>query len=244
VAFAGLIVLLALARGRHTPADPGAQRGFGRRYWLVVAGQVAAIPAGAALLNGPAGLSHAVVAWVSVVVGAHFLVLAAIWRLRLFRLLGAAIALCGVAGLGRCGHRLPAGGDRRSRRPARSAAARRWLCRSSRHYQAAGGRDLPGQPAQVAVAEYPADHGDRPGGGRDSSTCGRLREERRSPATGLVLAGYPSYRMFVAMPVGQATNHPGRLTAVTGTCQTVEPVFGQTNACALHCGSVPSWFLE
>jgi hypothetical protein len=104
VAFAGLVALLAQARGTqargtHTSAGPGAQRGFGRRYWLVVAGEVAAIPAGAALLNGPAGLPHAVVAWVSVVVGAHFVVLAAIWRLRLFRLLGAAIALCGIAGL-------------------------------------------------------------------------------------------------------------------------------------------------
>jgi len=99
VAFAGLIVLLALARGTHAPADPGAQRGFGRPYWLVVAGEAAAIPAGAALLNGPAGLPHAVVAWVSVVVGVHFVVLAAIWRLRLYHLLGAAIALCGAAGL-------------------------------------------------------------------------------------------------------------------------------------------------
>jgi hypothetical protein len=97
VAFAGLIVLLA--RGTRTPADPGVQRGFGRRYWLVVAAEAAAIPAGAALLNGPVGLPHAVVAWVSVVVGVHFVVLAAIWRLGLFRLLGASIALCGIAGL-------------------------------------------------------------------------------------------------------------------------------------------------
>jgi hypothetical protein len=99
VAFAGLIVLLTLARGTHTPGDPGAQRGFGLGYWLVVAGEVVAILAGAALLNGPAGLPHAVVAWVSVVVGVHFVVLAAIWRLRPFRLLGVAITLCGVAGM-------------------------------------------------------------------------------------------------------------------------------------------------
>ena len=99
VAFAGLIVLLTLARGTHTPADPGARRGFGLGYWLVVAGEAVAIPAGAALLNGPAGLPHAVVAWVSVVVGVHFVVLAAIWRLRPFRLLGVAITLCGVAGM-------------------------------------------------------------------------------------------------------------------------------------------------
>ena len=51
------------------------------------------------VLRGPAGLPNAVVAWVSVVVGVHFLLLAAIWRLRLFRHLGAAITLCGVAGL-------------------------------------------------------------------------------------------------------------------------------------------------
>lgn len=99
VAFAGLIIVLALAGGTHPPAGRGANGGFGSRYWLVVAGELAAIPAGAALLNGPAGLPDAVVAWVSVVVGVHFVVLAAIWRLRLFRRLGAAIVLCGIAGL-------------------------------------------------------------------------------------------------------------------------------------------------
>jgi len=98
VVFAGLVALLVLARGPHAAAGPGAQGGFGSRYWLVVAGEVAAIPAGAAVL-GPAGLGHAVVAWVSVVVGAHFVVLAAIWRLQLFRRIGVAIALCGVVGL-------------------------------------------------------------------------------------------------------------------------------------------------
>jgi hypothetical protein len=62
-------------------------------------GEAAAIVGGAAVLNGPAGLPRAVVAWVSVVVGVHFLVLAAIWRMPLFRHLGGAIALCGVAGI-------------------------------------------------------------------------------------------------------------------------------------------------
>ena len=103
MAFAGLVALLALARGARSPAGPGARGGFGRSYWLVVAGEAAAIPAGAALLNGPAGLPDAVVAWVSVVVGVHFVVLAAIWRLRLFRRLGVAITLCGIAGLAAAG---------------------------------------------------------------------------------------------------------------------------------------------
>ena len=90
------------------PVSPEARDGFGRRYWLVVAGEVAAIFAGSVVLRGPAGLPNAVVAWVSVVVGVHFLVLAAIWRLRLFRYLGAAIALCGVAGLTAAGAGAPA----------------------------------------------------------------------------------------------------------------------------------------
>src|SRR5262249_60280333 len=82
------------------PVGQGAGGGFGSRwYWLAGAGEVAACPGGVALLSGPAGLPGAGVAWVSAVVGVHFVVLDALWRLRLFRLLGAAIALCGIAGL-------------------------------------------------------------------------------------------------------------------------------------------------
>jgi len=99
VAFAGLAALLVRDRGLRPAAGQAAFGSFGSAYWLVVAGEAIAILAGAAVLNGPAALPRAVVAWVSVVVGVHFLVLAAIWRLKLFRLLGAGIALCGVAGL-------------------------------------------------------------------------------------------------------------------------------------------------
>jgi hypothetical protein len=99
VVFAGLVALLALPAGPRPPVDPRVRSGFGKGYWLVVAGEAAAIPAGAAVISGPAGLQHAAVAWVSVVVGVHFVVLAAIWRLPLFRYLGVAMALCGIAGL-------------------------------------------------------------------------------------------------------------------------------------------------
>ena len=97
--FAGLAALLALAAGPRPPAGPAARSGFGKGYWLVVAGEAAAIPVGAALISGPGGLQNAAVAWVSVVVGVHFVVLAAIWRLPLFGYLGVAMALCGIAGL-------------------------------------------------------------------------------------------------------------------------------------------------
>jgi hypothetical protein len=55
--------------------------------------------AGSAILGGPFDLPRTVVAWISVVVGVHFFALAAIWRMSFFRRLGAAIALCGIAGL-------------------------------------------------------------------------------------------------------------------------------------------------
>ena len=97
VAFAGLLALLAVRRGSGAPATAAARGGFGPRYWLVVAAEVAAIAAGSALLNGPLDRPRAVVAWVSVVVGVHFAALAAVWRVSLFRWLGAAIALAGVA---------------------------------------------------------------------------------------------------------------------------------------------------
>jgi len=57
------------------------------------------------VLNGPAGLPNAVVAWVSVVVGVHFLMLAAIWRLRLFRVLLLAAAYRGVTRAAQATHR-------------------------------------------------------------------------------------------------------------------------------------------
>jgi hypothetical protein len=101
VALALLVALIALPRGGLLARDPQgtAPGGFGTRYWLVVVGEGAAIVAGAAILSGPLATPRAVVAWVSLVVGVHFLALAAIWELSLFRFLGAAVASCGAAGL-------------------------------------------------------------------------------------------------------------------------------------------------
>jgi len=106
VVFAGLVALLAAGRGpgaasaeTEAEAEAATRGGFGPRYWLIVAAEVAAFIAGSALLNGPLDRPRAVVAWVSVVVGVHFFALAALWRVSLFRWLGAAITLCGLAGL-------------------------------------------------------------------------------------------------------------------------------------------------
>jgi len=106
VVFAGLVALLAAGRrpGAGSAGTEAPTRGgFGPRYWLIVAAEVAAFIAGSALLNGPLDRPRAVVAWVSVVVGVHFFALAALWPVSLFRWLGAAITLCGLAGLAAAG---------------------------------------------------------------------------------------------------------------------------------------------
>jgi hypothetical protein len=72
--------------------------GFDAGYWLIVALEALGIVAGAAVLRS-VGLGSATVAWVSIVVGVHFIALAALWRVSLFLPLGAAIALCGVAAI-------------------------------------------------------------------------------------------------------------------------------------------------
>ncbi len=72
---------------------------FGRAYWCTVAGEVIAIVAGAVVLTGPLHAGDAVIAWISLVVGAHFFVLAAVWHQPFHDALGAAITTCGVAGL-------------------------------------------------------------------------------------------------------------------------------------------------
>ena len=99
VAFVGLVTLLMLVRRPRLSTNAPARVGFGRGYWLIVGAEVVAIVVGSRLLTGPLDLPHAVVAWISVVVGVHFFALAAVWRMSLFRWLGAAITLSGIAGL-------------------------------------------------------------------------------------------------------------------------------------------------
>jgi hypothetical protein len=87
-----LIVMLALHRRRgrastdgNAPAQAG---GLSRTYWTIVAAEAAALAAGLALLNGPFHTPDAGVAWVSTVVGVHFVALGAAFRQRFFHYLG------------------------------------------------------------------------------------------------------------------------------------------------------------
>lgn len=96
-AFVGLAVVLR--RRAHGPGLDDLNP-FGRRgYRLLVAGEVAALVVGIIVLNGPLNSPRAVIGWVSLVVGVHFIVLASVWAVGFYRALGAVIAACGVAGL-------------------------------------------------------------------------------------------------------------------------------------------------
>lgn len=101
VAFIGMVGMLIFTRpssdAQSGPPPPNA--GFGRMYWLVVIGEAIALAAGLIVINGVLDSPDVGVAWVSFVVGVHFFGLAAIWREPFFRILGTALAACGLVGL-------------------------------------------------------------------------------------------------------------------------------------------------
>ncbi len=99
VAFAA--VLIAVFRCGVPSRDRGGheRRVFGRGYWFVVAAELIVLFLGARVLSGPLDEPAAGVAWVSVVVGVHFFVLAVVFGQRFFHRLGGVITACGVVGL-------------------------------------------------------------------------------------------------------------------------------------------------
>ncbi|TNC28006.1 hypothetical protein [Amycolatopsis alkalitolerans] len=94
VAAAGLLLAL---RGRRRDQDPGTGLG-GRRYWTIVLVEAIALFGGLAVINGVFKHGELGVAWTAFVVGVHFFALGKAFRLNRFHLLGAALALLGVAG--------------------------------------------------------------------------------------------------------------------------------------------------
>jgi len=88
---------------RKVPADEDddepAGPGFGRRYWLIVIAEIAAIFIGLAVIAGPVHHEQASVAWISLVVGLHFFALARLWEQPAFHVLGGLLTGCGLVGL-------------------------------------------------------------------------------------------------------------------------------------------------
>jgi hypothetical protein len=95
-----VVVFLAILAGLRRPApDSSPHVEFGRGYRLVVAAEVVAGIGGSVLLTVGFGLSNAGLAWISFVVGVHFLGLAKVWRAPSIALVGAAIGVLGAVGL-------------------------------------------------------------------------------------------------------------------------------------------------
>jgi hypothetical protein len=103
VAAVAFIALVALATRRQPPSGAQPNRvghfGLGLTYWIVVAAEFAMIVVGAKVIADRLALPNAVVAWVSIVVGVHFVVLAPMWRFPAFYVLGGSVGICGMVGL-------------------------------------------------------------------------------------------------------------------------------------------------
>lgn len=95
------LCLVALYGGLRRPrATPSAQsRLVEARYWLVVAGEAAALFTGWYVLNGPLGRPDAALPWVTLVVGVHFFALAVVFGARVQHLLGLLLTGCGAVGM-------------------------------------------------------------------------------------------------------------------------------------------------
>lgn len=98
IAAAALFVGIGRARRAGALADPACGAGFDRRYWLVVAAEAAALVAGMVMINQVFAAHELTVAWIAVVVGVHYLGLAALWEVRAFVVVGVELALLGAAG--------------------------------------------------------------------------------------------------------------------------------------------------
>lgn len=94
IAFVGLVVAL-----RRRPGKEGSGVQFGRGYRLVVLGEVVAAVVGYVVIATAFDAKYAPLAWITTVVGVHFVLLAVVWREAFFHLLGGLLAACGVVGL-------------------------------------------------------------------------------------------------------------------------------------------------
>ena len=97
IAFAAVVALVLRARVVGKGVEPS--QGQLRAYGLTVLGEVAAIVIGNRILVAVFELPTATLPWVATVLGAHFLVFAKVFREPVFVWLGAAVTVCGVAGL-------------------------------------------------------------------------------------------------------------------------------------------------
>ena len=99
LSYVGLHLALQAAARRPAPQGTSGVR-VSRGYGIVVLVEVVALFGGLLVLARVLDLPDAGVAWVALVVGLHFVALAVVWREPSLHVLGAALTVCGAAGLG------------------------------------------------------------------------------------------------------------------------------------------------
>jgi predicted ferric reductase len=97
LSFLAVVTLVLRARIIGQGVEPS--RGQLRAYGFTVLAEVAAIVLGSRILVAAFDLTTATLPWVATVLGLHFLVFARIFRETVFVWLGAAVTVCGVAGV-------------------------------------------------------------------------------------------------------------------------------------------------
>lgn len=102
--FAGLMALALLAgrRDRAVADADGAPRAdwFRGKFGFVVAAEAVLLIGGQFALRAAGAPDETAVAWLALIVGLHFMALAAVWQRRSIAVLGMALTALGVTGLG------------------------------------------------------------------------------------------------------------------------------------------------
>jgi hypothetical protein len=101
-ALVAVALIIGIARARRAAAgSEQAAAGwvaFSRGYWVIVAVEAAALLAGLIVINAVFGVHELAVPWIALVVGVHFFGLGRIWDSGWLHVLGAVMAVLGVAG--------------------------------------------------------------------------------------------------------------------------------------------------
>lgn len=98
VTAAGLLIAI-LRAGRRSLTAPDNVGFTDRRYRAIVGFEAAALFGGLVVINAGLGRPELAVAWIAVVVGAHFFALARVWPTRSFHVLATVMVILGVSGL-------------------------------------------------------------------------------------------------------------------------------------------------
>jgi hypothetical protein len=101
-ALAAVALVVGIARARRAPAGSeqaaAGRSASSRGYWVIVAVEVAALLGGLIVINAVPGTHKLSVPWIAFVVGVHFFGLGKLWGAGWLHILGAVVAVLGVAG--------------------------------------------------------------------------------------------------------------------------------------------------